>query len=56
MVNGEAEMAIDSYLMALSELEEGVGNREVLKIKLEALGATEAEAADVDNGAGGGGM
>ena len=56
MANGEPEMAIASYQTALSELEEGVGNRELLKIKLEALGATVAEAADVDSGSGGGGM
>lgn len=56
MTNGEAEMAIASYQTALNELEEGVGNREILKIKLEALGATVADAADVDNGVGGGGM
>ena len=54
--NGESEMAIASYQTALNELEEGVGNRELLKIKLEALGATVAEATDVDNGVGGGGM
>ena len=56
MANGEPEMAIASYQTALNELEEGVGNRELLKIKLEALGATVAEAADVDSGSGGGGM
>ena len=56
MANGEPEMAIASYQTALNELEGGVGNRELLKIKLEALGATVAEAADVDNGSGGGEM
>ena len=56
MANGEPEMAIASYQTALNELEEGVGNRELLQIKLEALGATVAEAADVDSGSGGGGM
>jgi predicted negative regulator of RcsB-dependent stress response len=54
--DGETEMAIASYQTAFNGLEEGVGNRELLKIKLEALGATVTEAADVDNGAGGGGM
>ena len=56
MANGEPEMAIASFQTSLDELEEGVGNRELLKIKIEALGATVAEVADVDNGADGGGM
>lgn len=56
VAKGESEMAISSYQTALNEIEEGVGNRELLKIKLEALGATVADAADVDSGAGGGGM
>jgi len=53
---GESEMAIASYQAALDELEAGVGNPELLKIKLEALGGTVAAVADVDNGVGGGGM
>ncbi len=56
LANGEPEMAIASYQAALDELEEGVGNRELLKIKLEALGATQAVTADVDNNADGGEM
>jgi len=56
MANGESEMAIASFQTSLDELEEGVGNRELLKIKIEALGATVAEVTDVDSGAGGGGM
>ncbi len=56
LANGESEMAIASYQAALDELEEGIGNRELLKIKLEALGATQAVTADVDNNADGGEM
>jgi len=55
-VNGESEMAIASYQTALNEMEEGVGNRELLEVKLEALGATVEEATDVDDGVGGGEM
>ena len=53
---GETEMAIASYQAALDMLEEGVGNRELLEIKLQALGATMAEAVDVDDVADGGEM
>ena len=56
LANGESEMAINSYQAALDTLEEGVGNRELLNIKLEALGATQAVAADVDSNADGGEM
>jgi len=56
VANGEPEMAIASYQTALDTLEEGVGNRELLNIKLEALGATQAVAAGVDNSADGGEM
>jgi len=40
LANGETELAIKSYRESLDQLEEGVGNREFLIIKLEALGAT----------------
>jgi predicted negative regulator of RcsB-dependent stress response len=56
VAKGETEMAVSSYRTALDTLEEGVGNREVLEIKLQALGATDAETASVDDGAGGGEM
>jgi len=52
--NGETELAIASYRTALDSLEEGVGNRELLKIKIEALGASAEEDADVEVEAGGG--
>jgi predicted negative regulator of RcsB-dependent stress response len=54
LAKGETELAIDSYQAALGALEEGVGNRQLLNIKLEALGAIAAETADVDADAGGG--
>ena len=38
LAKGETEMAIQSYQESLDTLEEGVGNRELLRIKLEALG------------------
>jgi len=53
---GETEMAIASYQAALDMLEEGVGNRELLEIKLQALGATMAESVDADDVADGGEM
>lgn len=53
---GETEKAVGSYQQALDTLEEGVGNREVLKIKLEALGAAVADASDAGSDAGGGEM
>ena len=54
LAKGETELAIDSYQAALGALEEGVRNRQLLNIKLEALGAIAAETADVDADAGGG--
>jgi len=39
---GEQELAIKSYQDSLDKLEEGVGNREFLNMKLEALGASVA--------------
>ena len=53
---GETEKAIGSYQASLDALEEGVGNRELLKIKLEALGATVAVATQAGSDAGGGEM
>ena len=56
LARGETELAIASYQASLDTLEEGVGNRELLKIKLEALGAAEADAGVDENEAGGGEM
>jgi len=53
---GETEMAVASYRTALEMLEAGIGNRELLEIKLQALGATLAETVDVEAGADGGEM
>ena len=49
LANGDTEQAIASYRSSLGLLEEGVGNRELLRIKLESLGA-EAEQADTGGG------
>lgn len=51
---GETAQAIDSYRSALDQLEEGVGNRELLIIKLESLGATADDSPDRLAEAGGG--
>jgi predicted negative regulator of RcsB-dependent stress response len=40
LANGQTELAIQSYRDSLEALEEGVGNRQLLIIKLEALGAS----------------
>jgi len=50
LANGETDQAIKSYQAALEALEEGIGNRELLKIKLEALGAPVSE--DTADGSG----
>ena len=50
LANGDTEAAIKSYQAAMETLDEGVGNREFLKIKLEALGAAPLEAEDLDGG------
>lgn len=50
LANGETELAIQSYQTSLDTLEEGVGNRDFVIMKLEALGAEPAGAVD------GGGM
>lgn len=51
---GEPGQAIDHYRQALEKLEEGVGNRELLNIKLEALVASAADTPEsqVDSGGG----
>jgi len=49
VAKGETERAIESYQASLEALEESVGNRDLLKFKLEALGAT---AVDEDSGGG----
>ena len=56
VAKGETEKAVESYQAALDALEEGVGNRELLTIKLQALTATVAGAANLDDGTGGGEM
>jgi len=56
LARGETELAIGSYQASLDALEDGVGNREFLKVKLEALGATEAEVEVDENDTGGGEM
>jgi predicted negative regulator of RcsB-dependent stress response len=48
LAKGEPEMAIQSYQTSLGLLEEGVGNRQLLIIKLEALGAGADESTDAD--------
>ena len=52
LANGDTEKAIESYQRSLAQLDEGVGNRRILTIKLESLGATVAD----DSAAGGGVM
>lgn len=56
LANGETELAIQSYQLSLDTLEESVGNRELLKIKLEALGASVDGTSDTDMESGGGDM
>jgi len=56
LAKGETQLAIQSYQASLDALEEGVGNRELLKIKLEALGADVAESTDADVDSSRGGM
>lgn len=54
LANGDTELAIASYRTALESLEDGVGNRELLTIKLESLGASVDDHADTEDEAGGG--
>ena len=56
VAQGETEKAIGSYQASLEALEESVGNRDLLRFKLEALGAAVGEAAVVDKDSGGGEM
>ncbi|MGA9575831.1 MAG: tetratricopeptide repeat protein [Lysobacterales bacterium] len=56
VAKGETEQAAASYQAALDALEEGVGNRELLTIKLQALTATVEGAASAGDGSGGGEM
>jgi predicted negative regulator of RcsB-dependent stress response len=51
---GETGRAIENYRLALAALEEGVGNRELLIIKLEALGAAAEDTAEPPVESGGG--
>lgn len=44
--NGSTEQAIESYRTSLDLLDEGVGNRQFLNMKLEALGANSEVAVD----------
>jgi len=48
LIKGEKDLAIASYQKALQSLDEGVGNREFLNMKLESLGVSPA--ADTDGG------
>jgi predicted negative regulator of RcsB-dependent stress response len=56
LAKGETELAIENYQAALDALEEGVGNREFLIVKLQELKATVADAAIANEDAGGGDM
>ena len=56
LANGQKELAIERYRAALKALEEGVGNRNLLTIKLESLGAGPETAVASDNPASGGEM
>ena len=56
VAKGETELAIGSYQASLQALEESVGNPDLLKFKLEALGAVVGEANDLDKDSGGGEM
>jgi len=56
LAKGETQLAIQSYQASLDALEEGVGNQELLKIKLEALGADLAENPDANVDPSRGGM
>ena len=50
LAKGENELAIQSYRESLEQLEQGVGNRAYLTIKLEALGAVVAANSDGSDG------
>ena len=52
LAKGDTDRAIQSYQAAMDALEEGVGNRQLLTIKLEALGASIAQASEPAAGGG----
>ena len=54
--NGDTELAIQSYQASLDLLDEGVGNRGYLTVKIEALGAGLTPQADKVHDTGGGEM
>ena len=56
LANGDAELAIQSYQASLDLLDDGVGNREYLTVKMEALGAGVTQQANEDHDTGGGEM
>ena len=56
LARGDTELAIQSYQLSLDTLAESVGNRELLRIKLEALGADAVQSPDADMDSGGGEM
>ena len=56
LANGETELAIQSYRSSLDSAEENIGNRELLKVKLEALGANVTETPEAVAATNGGGM
>lgn len=52
LAKGDAAQAVDYYRQSMALLEEGVGNRELLRIKLEALGADDDSGMQDDSGGG----
>ena len=56
LANGESVLALDSYQLSLDTLEDGVGNRSMLVMKIEALGADIAEQASAGDTTDGGEM
>jgi len=53
---GETDQAVENYQAALDALEEGVGNRDLLNMKMQALTASVENAAIPEEGTGGGEM
>jgi len=53
---GETDQAVENYQAALDALEEGVGNRDLLTMKMQALTASVENAAIPEEGTGGGEM
>lgn len=56
LANGDTALAIQSYQTSLDTLDEGVGNREYLTVKMEALGADLTPKTEEDQDTGGGEM